>query len=498
MPSPKPTLRYFEVPFAFAPEHLLKSSCVKPQDYKRIFPKRFIFEEGLIKIRDEYIIIGGVRENLDFLKVGGNYKLEKNGRTFQVNVRRKTQCGADARTFVLLKAIAGKDLSGIATMTDKLDVFPLTGDIQIDGSSVGQIHGGPTGASGSSEGYPNVYGITRPVLPIKSLPIFNQLNPDQYTKSAVGFKATIPREEKGLKIKVAVLDTGIRYAPDTQKISYKGRTCGDHHTGWNFVKDNSDVEDRHPELHGTRISAIIKQQYPLAEIIPVKTAQDTGACELYDVLCGLEYARINKARIVNASFSFKANPGQDVPLLRTMLDALKEDGIWLIAAAGNASQYPVDALGNTPPLGQNAPLNLPACYSQNDDKNHIVTVTTVRRSKLTRGIKGWPIAAATLKVGECHSKEFVDIGVVGNGAPSGDPVTDGLAFAAPGFTEARPGTSYATAFVTGKAAKFLVEYEVSTKERLLIGLGSAVNNELANGIRDGRYIEVNIQVNVAI
>lgn len=256
------------------------------------------------------------------------------------------------------------------------------------------------------------------------------------------------------------------------------------------MKNTSDVEDRHPELHGTRISAIIKQQYPLAEIIPVKTAQDTGACELYDVLCGLEYARIIGARVVNASFSFKADPGQDVPLLKTMLNALEADGIWLIAAAGNAGQYPVDALGNTPPLGQNAPLNLPACYSRDDDKNHVVTVTTVRRPRSTKSL------IATLKVGECYSNEFVDIGVVGNGAPSADSVTNGLTFAAPGFTEARPGTSYATAFVTGKVAKFLVEYGASTKEQLLTGLGSAVDNGLTNGIRGGRYIEVNVRVNV--
>ena len=491
MPSPKPTPRYIEVPFAFAPENLLKSYYIKPRDYKRIFPKPIFFERGLLIIRDEYIIVGAVGENLDFLKVREKYKLEKNGRSFHVEVRRKTQCGADARTFVLLKEIAGEDLSGIATITDKLNVFPLTGDITIDVSSVGQIHPGPVGGQGSSEGYPNVYGITRPVLPIRLLPTFNRLNLQQFTKSEVGFKATIPREEKGLKIKVAVLDTGLRYAPDPQKISYKRRSCGNHHTGWNFVKDTSDVEDRHPELHGTRISAIIKQQYPLAEIIPIKTAQDTGACELYDVLCGLEYARINGARVVNASFSFKANPEQDVPLLRTMLEALKQDDIWLVAAAGNASQYPVDALGNTPPLGQNAPLNLPACYSQDDDKNHVVTVTTVRRSRSTKS------RLSTLKVGECYSNEFVDIGVVGNGTPSGDPETDGLTFAAPGFTEARPGTSYATAFVTGKMARFLVESGASTKEQLLTVLGSVVNDELINGIRDGRYIEVNVRVNVA-
>ena len=472
MESPTPTP---ESEVSFVPENLTRPCCIEEKVIREIFPKPFIIEDGLFKIPNEYIVMSDVGVSLGFLSKGKTYRLEKDGHTFNVNVSRINKCGDDARTFVLLEEINGQDLRGLANF-DQLDVF----DVEIGNNLIGQIHPGPTGGSGSSEGYPNAYGINRPLPPGFEHPNLAHLREEIY-----------PLDES-CSIKVAVLDTGLLTDSDEQTVDFREGQCKNSSDGWNFVADNFNVNDKHADLHGTRISLIVKSICKDAEIIPIKTALDSGACELYNILCGLEYARINEARVINASFSFKISPEKSIPLLKSMMKALKKANIWVIAAAGNAGQYTKDARGNTPPLGDHAPLNLPACYSRDSNKNRVVTVTTVSCTRKIKQIHDRSkIRITALKLGECYSKKFVDVGAIANGFTSPPLLIDDHTFAAPGF-EPKPGTSYATAYITGLVANILRENRILNKKQLMRALKMEKHNELRNGIRDGNCIEVEL------
>ncbi|GAB4024291.1 S8 family peptidase [Spirosoma koreense] len=469
----------------FVPEDMARPCCADKENLREIFPKPFVIENSLFKIPDEYIIMSQVGESLDFLEVEKEYILTSDGHIFNVTVERNNSFGEQGRTFVLLKGVNGSDLRGMATF-DQLDVFSsdsnetiVLNNEQIGVNRLGQIHPGPTGGSGSSEGYPNAYGISRPVVPVDTS------STDEHTDYKREKPVERPAYYDYCSISVAVLDSGllantIKYRQDNEERS----------NGWNFVADNANTHDDHPEAHGTRISLIINYICPSAEILPVKIAQASGACELYDVLCGLEYARVQKAQIINASFSFKIAPDRTIPLLKTMINALKKENIWVIAAAGNAIQYPKDALGNTPPLGENAPLNLPACYSRNKSKNRIVTVTTVSCTRKLKQVDGHSEVKVTkLKLGECYSKKFVDVGAVANGFKKQPFVIDDHSFQAPDF-EARPGTSYATAYVTGIVATILLRNIGYDKKQLMRKLTMKKHHKLQEGIRDGNCIKV--------
>ncbi|AUD00379.1 S8 family peptidase [Spirosoma pollinicola] len=479
-PTPQST-SYFDVPFV--PENLADVCCVDAQVTENLFRKKFIVQDGLIKIPEEYIVMSDVHQSLDFLIVNENYVLEKEGHSFTVTVARRNNCGPDARTFVLLRALAGKDLRGMANFVE-LDVRTSIGS-----NIVGQIHPGPTGGRGSSEGYSNAYGLNRPVLSTDLLRDFKQLNPLEVQKER-GSSTTVLATYKSIcPIKVAVLDTGLLVQSSEEGEKYsRGETCSDYSTGWNFVDDTPNVEDGHPELHGTRISAIIMNSCKDVELLPVKTANDTGVCELYDILCGLEYARVNKARIINASFSFRINPGKSISLLKTIMNALKKDDIWVVAAAGNAGQYIKNASGNTPPLGQNAPLNLPACYSRDKTKNRVITVTTISCTRRKSDADG-KVRITNMKIGECYSNQFVDVGVVANGHPSPPFVIDDHTFSAPKF-QPRPGTSYATAYITGLVASILHKGYADGKKQVMRKLNVKHRRKLQNGVRHGNYIKV--------
>lgn len=454
-------------------------------------------DRGLLLIPQEYIVIGEIDpitklgKDYSSLVEGKSFFLQNGDEAIPVNVVKNRRCGPSARALILLSAVDADSLEGLADIADDV---PVTTD-QAGNNIVGQIHPGKSNASGSGEGYPNAYGHTRPVLPDSFRPLFGTIQPEQPIESSSDqLPPVVPDSklvdnrgvDKRKLVKVAILDTGLR---SVRKGSIpQANSCSTVHAGWNFVANTSDVGDDHPDLHGTRITAIIQQQAPSAVCLPVKTANRNGVCELYDVLCGLEYARVNGANVINASFSFSANETSDpdvpIPLLNTMISALEEANIWVVAAAGNAVQY---AGGSPTGVLLTEPLLYPACYSRasnrTDAADRIITVTTV--SRIRQSGNGVP----AFGLSECYSPEFVDVGIIANGEPANGTFKEDKSFKAPGFAPA-PGTSYATAYMSGQVARVLAAQSVTGKMQLIDALDPEPKQNLTFGIHQGRSVAV--------
>lgn len=485
---------------------------------------------GLLLIPQEYIVIGEIDrvtnqgKDYSFLVEGQSFFLKNGYKTTPVKVVKNRRCGPSARALILFSAINADNLESLAEIEE--DVLVTTD--QNGTNIVGQINTGKSNASGSSEGYPNAYGHTRPILPNSFRSLFGPIQseqpiappPDQlppivpgpkkhtlldwlllkfyqfirWLLSAFGTRKPVEgKEAAGQKpvqnskpVKVAILDTGLRSAGSG--IVPQANSCSAVHTGWNFVDNTSDVDDNHLDLHGTRITAIIRQQAPSAVCLPIKTANQNGVCELYDVLCGLEYARVNGANVVNASFSFSANETSDpdipIPLLNTMISSLEKANIWVIAAAGNATQY---TGGSAVGVLLTDPLLYPACYSRannrTDADNRIITVTTVSRIRQSGNrVPGFGLS-------ECYSPKFVDVGVIANGEPANGTFTEDKSFKAPGFAPA-PGTSYATAYMSGRVANALAAQSITGKIQLITAINPEPKQTLAFGIHEGRSVAV--------
>lgn len=514
--DPKPAPDYFDVPAVHTPERLI-SELVAGGPYgryeeqgrevlKTLYPKLDFFDKptrlrrGLPIIQQEYIVVGEVYMDYSFLKQGETFLLKNVDATFekQVKVLKNRRCGRMARPIILLGTVDTDSLEGLADVDGALQVT------QVGDNILGEIHPGKTNASGSGEGYPNAYGHSRPVLSDTFRPLFTSYNPEPFPSDAPSQPPPVavkpPVAGRGLiyflarllaflwpkksvparkPVKVAILDTGLRRqgAGDTQH-----STCRDVHTGWNFVDNTPDVTDNHYARHGTRIAAIIQQEAPSAVCLPVKTAAANGVCELYDVLCGLEYARVNGADIVNASFSFSIaeTPDEAIPLLHNLISVLENEGIWIVAAAGNAIQYAPDsedgALLDTP-------LLYPACYSRADNYDRVLTVTTVSKNHPATG------TAVTFGLSECYSPTYVDVGVIANSRTETNVFEIDKSFTAPGFSP-QPGTSYATAYMSGLVANAIAARYIDGKKELIAASGPQTKPELAFGIRSKESIPV--------
>ncbi len=513
----KPTLTYFDVPATNSSDTLLREleyggsyggEKERGRDVLKIlYPKLDFFDkptrlrQGLLVIRQEYIVVGEVYMDYSFLVEGETFLLKNADGSFQkqVNVLKNRRCGRMARPIILLGTVVKDD--SLEDLTDVAEVLQVT---QIGKNILGEIHPGKSNGAGSSAGYSNAYGHSRPVLPDTFRELFRSANPEPFPAVSQSLSPTVPvkppAQNRGVfyviarllallgpkksvqspkPVKIAILDTGLR-----QQGAGKGNNpgCDEVHTGWNFVSNTADLTDDHPARHGTRIEAITKQEAPSSVCLPVKTAGATGVCELYDVLCGLEYARVNGADIVNASFSFSINesPDEAIPLLHNLISVLENEGIWIVAAAGNASQYaPSSGTG----VLLEEPLLYPACYSRADNYDRVLTVTTVSKNHLDSE------AVPTFGLNECYSPTYVDVGIIANSHSETNASDTDNSFTAPGFPP-QPGTSYATAYMSGLVAKALATQYIDGKMELLAAARPQTKPELAFGIRTQESIPV--------
>ena len=139
-------------------------------------------------------------------------------------------------------------------------------------------------------------------------------------------------------IVVAVLDTGIRYShEDLAANMWINPTDGSH--GTNSIAGTNDPMD--DEGHGTLIAGVIggvgnngKGVTGVAwsvQLMACKCFSSTGASSDSAIIAAMDYARLNGARIINASFD-STNFGI---ALSNAVDRARSDGIPFVASSGN-------------------------------------------------------------------------------------------------------------------------------------------------------------------
>ena len=208
--------------------------------------------------------------------------------------------------------------------------------------------------------------------------------------------------------------------------------------GWNFVNNNNDVSDSHG--HGTHISGIIKKEFlkhqsigtsaPVARLMILKyySSQSEDSENVLNTVKAIEYATMMNARIINYSGGGSSQYALEYQAIKNA----KLKNILFIAAAGNNNTNTDDK----------------KYYPANYGLNNIISV------------------AATDNEGELVSFSNFGSNTVDIAAP-GKLVYSTL----PGNTFGiMSGTSQATAFVTGAAARLMVRNKILKPNEVLADL----------------------------
>jgi hypothetical protein len=279
---------------------------------------------------------------------------------------------------------------------------------------------------------------------------------------------------------VGVLDTGVdtlfakKYQPTSLNTCFK-----DGKFGWNFIGKNAQFNDDFGvgpgsggtihSGHGTPVSGFVVQQangkVPI-KILPVKVLNSQGTCGLFEVLCGMAYAKKAGAKIINASLGFYSSYNDGAKLFKQFIDNLTKDSVIIVAAAGNANAYEDSiAVKVTKSIAAGEERNLdkhlffPAAFSESNP--NIITVTTILHNASPKAVSPK----------QNFSKSKVQIGVMADEtARFADP------FKRPNTWE---GSSFATPIATGLIASVF---------------SSPTNYFNANGVLNRNKLFQNLQV----
>ena len=160
---------------------------------------------------------------------------------------------------------------------------------------------------------------------------------------------------KGLNIKVAVIDSGIDYThPDLGGCLGAGcKIAG----GFDFVNNDADPMD--DDGHGTHVAGTVTAWdndigvvgvAPEAKLYALKILNSSGSGSFSDVIKALQWVVDNGIKITNNSYGSSGDPGT---LVRAAFDNSYDSGVLHIAAAGNSGSCG----------GKNDSVGYPAKYS---------------------------------------------------------------------------------------------------------------------------------------
>lgn len=167
----------------------------------------------------------------------------------------------------------------------------------------------------------------------------------------------------GARVTVAVVDTGIAYAP-----TLEGRDAAPDFNPAQFVGGIDLVDDDDRPLdengHGTHVAAIIGEQLTLgrpatsndyltgiaygAKLMPIRVLDHAGAGAASDIAAGILWAAKHGADVINVSLQFDTSitSCEQVPTVCTATKRAARRGAIVIAAGGNA----LEGFGRRGPL----------------------------------------------------------------------------------------------------------------------------------------------------
>ncbi|MEA1960780.1 MAG: S8 family serine peptidase [Bacillota bacterium] len=169
---------------------------------------------------------------------------------------------------------------------------------------------------------------------------------------------------------MAVLDTGV----DDTHPDLEGRVL----PGWDFVNNDDDFMDDHPDRHGTRVAGIIAANTNNllgiagmdwnCKILPLKVLDNEGGGSTESVAAAIRYAVKQGADVINMSYGASSLSS----LEREAIWEAYEAGVILVAASGNnasavmylAAYSPVISVGST---GQSDQVSSFSCYGKRLD-----------------------------------------------------------------------------------------------------------------------------------
>ena len=207
---------------------------------------------------------------------------------------------------------------------------------------------------------------------------------------------------------VAVLDTGV----DLDHPALQAHL----NAGLDLVDNDSRPDDEGTgaaQGHGTHISGIIARVAPGSEILPVRVLNPDGRGEVFDVAYAIEWAVYQGVDVINLS----QGTDQDVQILRDIIGWATDQGVSVVAAAGNSDS---------------SALHYPAAYPET------LAVTAVDETQVKATFSnygGW-----------------IDLSAPGVGITSTIVTSQGSGYAA------WSGTSMATPFVSGAIALLRQKY----------------------------------------
>jgi serine protease len=228
----------------------------------------------------------------------------------------------------------------------------------------------------------------------------------------------------GKGVVVAVLDTGVAYAPRGRFLQSPDLVGTKFTRGYDFVDRDPYANDANG--HGTHVASTIAEATGNgvgltglaygATIMPVRVLDDVGEGDVGTIARGVRWAARHGADIINLSLEFTADvTAADIPQLLDAIDAATRQGILVVGAAGNEAgrtvAYParssrVLAVGSTtergclsdfsnqgagldivaPGGGPDAYLPDPACRPDLDPGGNIRQMTLIGRDRRRFGI----------------------------------------------------------------------------------------------------------------
>jgi subtilisin family serine protease len=232
---------------------------------------------------------------------------------------------------------------------------------------------------------------------------------------------------------VAVLDTGVRYTHEDLAANMWVNTNDGSH-GLNVLAGTADPND--DSGHGTMVAGVLgavgnngKGVVGVAwrvQIMACKCFNNFGIGSISAVITGMDYARTNGARIINASWGFTNSLA-----LSNAVYSLRDSNIIVVAACGNSS----------------TDIDLSPTYPASYHFDNVVSVA-------------YTTAADTLAALSNFGATSVHLAAPGDNIYSTWSPTDNFY-----FTES--GTSFAAPYVAGAFALMLAKYPAETYQQIV-------------------------------